>query len=97
MLALVLLSLVLSSAQPRRVPSARLFRSDAVDAFVANLTRRLADGDVAKMFERSFPNTLDTTTHFNASGGNLTFVVTGDIPAMWLRDSTNQVRAARGN
>ncbi len=37
------------------------------------------------MFENCFPNTLDTTVHFD--GDDDTFVYTGDIHAMWLRDS----------
>lgn len=44
------------------------------------------------MFENCFPNTLDTTVDFStASGTPDTFVITGDIHAMWLRDSTAQV------
>ena len=41
------------------------------------------------MFENCFPNTLDTTVHFD--GADDTFVYTGDIHAMWLRDSGAQV------
>ena len=41
------------------------------------------------MFENCFPNTLDTTVHFD--GDDDTFVYTGDIHAMWLRDSGAQV------
>ncbi|MDO4431695.1 MAG: glycoside hydrolase family 125 protein [Aerococcaceae bacterium] len=44
-------------------------------------------GDV---FKKCFLNTLETTIEMNADG--TTFVLTGDIPAMWLRDSTAQVR-----
>ena len=40
------------------------------------------------MFEQCFMNTLDTTVQWD---GENTFVITGDIPAMWLRDSTAQV------
>lgn len=36
-----------------------------------------------------FFNTLDTTCHFEEDGS--VFVITGDIPAMWLRDSAAQV------
>ena len=41
-------------------------------------------------FEASFANTLTTTIKPQNDG--TTFVLTGDIPAMWLRDSTAQVR-----
>lgn len=41
------------------------------------------------MFANCFPNTLDTTIHPN--GDDDTFVYTGDIHAMWLRDSGAQV------
>ena len=45
------------------------------------------------MFENCFPNTLDTTVHYgeNPDGTPDTFVYTGDIAAMWLRDSGAQV------
>ena len=46
------------------------------------------------MFENCFPNTLDTTVHYDAGegdGNEDTFVYTGDIHAMWLRDSAAQV------
>ena len=41
------------------------------------------------MFEKCFLNTLETTVQ--ALGEGDTFVITGDIEAMWLRDSTAQV------
>ncbi len=44
------------------------------------------------MFENCFPNTLDTTVDFEVVDGRPdTYVITGDIDAMWLRDSTAQV------
>ena len=46
------------------------------------------------MFANCFPNTLDTTVHFYDDDGNGhpdTFFYTGDIHAMWLRDSGAQV------
>src|SRR5262245_36692600 len=45
---------------------------------------------LARMFGRCFPNTLQTTITHRPDG--TTFVITGDIPAMWLRDSAAQVR-----
>lgn len=57
----------------------------------------LAEADVAlahrpkllKLFKNCFPNTLETTTKLMDDG--TTFVITGDIPASWLRDSVEQV------
>ena len=44
------------------------------------------------MFENCYPNTLDTTVDFEVIDGKPdTFIITGDIDAMWLRDSTAQV------
>lgn len=43
-----------------------------------------------KMFEACFNDTLENTVHFGQNGE--VFMLTGDIPAMWLRDSTNQIR-----
>ena len=44
------------------------------------------------MFRKSYPNTLNTTVqHFDLTpGSESTYIITGDIEAMWLRDSTNQ-------
>ena len=44
--------------------------------------------DLWEMFERCFVNTIETTVQQTPGD---TFVITGDIPAMWLRDSTAQV------
>lgn len=41
-------------------------------------------------FNTCFANTLETTVEKLEDG--TTFLLTGDIPAMWLRDSTAQVR-----
>lgn len=75
-------------------PSAadRRFTSPAIEAAIADMRRQIADPVLAKMFEQCFPNTLDTTV-FPAmlDGKPDTFVITGDIDAMWLRDSSAQV------
>lgn len=45
---------------------------------------------IADMFEATYLNTMETTVKMLEDGS--AFVVTGDIPAMWLRDSSAQVR-----
>lgn len=77
----------------RPAPGDRKFRSDAVEAKIGEVKQALGpDSELAWMFENCFPNTLDTTVRFGQLDGKPdTFVITGDIPAMWLRDSTAQV------
>ena len=41
-----------------------------------------------EMFRKCFLSTIETTVQESVGD---TFVITGDIPAMWLRDSTAQV------
>src|SRR6185312_10167263 len=71
----------------------RLFSSQAVENALEAISNRISDPDVRRMFTQCFPNTLDTTVYYHedVDGFPDTYVVTGDIPAMWLRDSTNQV------
>lgn len=70
----------------------RLFTSKAVEAEIARVKKLLTNAKLAWMFENCFPNTLDTTVHFRLLNGKPdTFVYTGDIHAMWLRDSGAQV------
>ncbi|WP_295729649.1 glycoside hydrolase family 125 protein [uncultured Muribaculum sp.] len=79
----------------RRPPvGERLFRSIAVENEIARVKRLLTNPKLVWMFENCFPNTLDTTVHHRKDakdGMNDTFVYTGDIHAMWLRDSGAQV------
>lgn len=44
---------------------------------------------LASLYENCFPNTIETATKPMSDGS--VFVLTGDIPAMWLRDSTAEV------
>ena len=70
----------------------RLFKSDAVEKKIQEIKSMLKNPYLAWMFENCFPNTLDTTVHFRELNGKPdTFVYTGDIHAMWLRDSGAQV------
>ena len=77
-------------ATQRPAEADRLFKSDAVEKKIKEVKKLLKDNAyLAWMFENCFPNTLDTTVHFD--GKDDTFVYTGDIHAMWLRDSGAQV------
>ncbi len=71
----------------------RLFRSQAVEDEIVRINKALTNRKLAWMFQNCFPNTLDTTVHFRKDGDGMddTFVYTGDIHAMWLRDSGAQV------
>lgn len=70
----------------------RHFTSAAVERTIANVKAKIKDPKLAWMFENCFPNTLDTTVNFKMMNGKPdTFVITGDIDAMWLRDSSAQV------
>lgn len=73
----------------RPAPQERLFVSPAVEAKINEVTALLTNDKLRWMFANCFPNTLDTTVH--PAGEYDTFVYTGDIAAMWLRDSGAQV------
>ena len=70
----------------------RLFKSKAVENEIKRVKPLLKNPKLAWMFENCFPNTLDTTVRFyTGDGKDDTVVYTGDIHAMWLRDSGAQV------
>lgn len=70
----------------------RKFNSEAVESTIQKVKKDIADEELAWLFENCFPNTLDTTVNYKEIDGKPdTFVITGDIHAMWLRDSTAQV------
>lgn len=71
----------------------RLFRSKAIEKEIKRVKKQLKDNTrLAWMFENCFPNTLETTVHYRQKDGDDdTFVYTGDIAAMWQRDSGAQV------
>jgi meiotically up-regulated gene 157 (Mug157) protein len=77
----------------RRPPlSERKFTSHSVEDVIQRVKGRIGDPHLAWMFENCYPNTLDTTVHVGVVDGKPdTFVITGDIDAMWLRDSSCQV------
>ncbi|MCK9160442.1 MAG: glycoside hydrolase family 125 protein [Bacteroidaceae bacterium] len=70
----------------------RLFTSKAIESEITFIQKLLTNAKLSWMFGNCFPNTLDTTVHYRIENGQpYTFVYTGDIHAMWLRDSGAQV------
>lgn len=66
------------------VPRILLEKADAVTAKLNTIAPQLAP-----LFKPCFLNTVETTVSKTDDGGY--FVITGDIPAMWLRDSAAQL------
>jgi len=70
----------------------RRFKSAAVERAIGRVQSAMGNKELAWMFGNCFPNTLDTTVDFEMIDGRPdTYVITGDIDAMWLRDSSAQV------
>ncbi len=87
-----------SLPRPRGFPVVRVaqaerhFSSRAVEAAIREFQDKVADEELTWLFNNCFPNTLDTTVTYTEPGGRPdTYVITGDIDAMWLRDSSAQV------
>ena len=76
-----------------RTPLAqRKFKSASIEAAIKKVKSSIHNKELAWLFENCFPNTLDTTVDFQMIDGKPdTYVITGDIDAMWLRDSSAQV------
>nr|OQO21635.1 hypothetical protein B0A51_10225 [Rachicladosporium sp. CCFEE 5018] len=85
----------LSYQRPR--PECRTIQIGDVDAETEIIKGRIADPDLRQLFGNAYPNTLDTAVRWkgyaNGTDEELTFLITGDIEAMWLRDSTNQMQS----
>lgn len=62
-----------------------------IDSMIETVRSKFGeDHKIARMFEDCISNTLRTTIKTQEDGS--VFVITGDIPAMWLRDSSCQLR-----
>ena len=68
----------------------RTFHSEEVDNYIASFESKFKDKDLYKLFSNCYPNTLDTTIDYDKDKKE-TFIITGDITAMWLRDSSLQI------
>ncbi len=77
----------------RPAKAERLFTSQAVEDAIAAVSRDIADVELRTIFANCLPNTLDTTVFPGQRNGKPdTFVITGDIDALWLRDSSAQMQ-----
>ncbi|OAQ96798.1 hypothetical protein LLEC1_06971, partial [Akanthomyces lecanii] len=76
----------------------RTFTSPAVEKVIEDMKARLKNPDLARLFENTFPSTLDTTVKYFDLTANLAFIITGvsgvmvqsSKDAQWLRDTGNQ-------
>ncbi|SJX61582.1 uncharacterized protein SRS1_12557 [Sporisorium reilianum f. sp. reilianum] len=84
----------------RPAPAARRFRSRLVEAEIRRISAKIADPAVRRIFTNAYPNSLDTTVAWTdlqldnpdaSTAFPRAFVITGDILAAWLRDSSNQL------
>ncbi len=89
---------IMANGGPQAFPTVRIpkgkrnFESNAIEKAIAEFQSNVKDPELSWLFNNCFPNTLDTTVTFAKNGGKPdTYVITGDIDAMWLRDSSAQV------
>ncbi len=76
----------------RTAKDKRLFQSPVIEDIISQFQKQVKNKELAWMFGNCLPNTLDTTVFpYTENGRNYTYVITGDIDAMWLRDSSAQV------
>ena len=79
-------------ASLRPAAAARSFVSPAVEREIVRVGALIADPKLRWMFANCYPNTLDTTVRMGVvDGAPDAFVITGDIPCLWLRDSSAQL------
>ena len=92
MLALSPIVMAQSFPKVRVDESKRNFVSPAIEKVIVQMQKTIKDPELSWMFGNCYPNTLDRTVTFSMKDGKPnTFVITGDIHAMWLRDCSAQV------
>ncbi|KAK2039822.1 DUF1237-domain-containing protein [Colletotrichum somersetense] len=91
------------SIRPR--PECRTFRLPAMENLITRMKDVIKDPDLYRLFENAYPMTLDSmvkwrgfanetdkkTGETRVTDQELTYVITGDIDALWLRDSAEQI------
>ncbi|KAI9727334.1 MAG: hypothetical protein M1828_006954 [Chrysothrix sp. TS-e1954] len=82
----------------RPSPQCRTYSVPGVDETVMRYKNVIKDPDLYRLFQNAYPNTLDTAVRWKGAAANnsaeeLAFIITGDINAMWLRDSANQLQS----
>lgn len=85
-------------AYQRPAEECRTFKSQGLEETITRFETVIKDPDLYRLFQNAYPNTLDTAIKWKGAAANnaeeeLTFVITGDINAMWLRDSSNQMQS----
>lgn len=75
----------------RPAEGSRAFASPAVERAMQTVVQDIADPALRQVFCNALPATLDRAVQFTDGARPLTFVLTGDIAAMWHRDAANQV------
>ena len=76
----------------RPTPENRAFYSSELDDYLGEISQEISNVEIRQLFINTFANTLDTTAYnYLRNGKHHTYIITGDIEAMWLRDSTAQV------
>jgi uncharacterized protein len=65
----------------RPIEECRTFRSEQVERLINEVTSKLVDKDLARLFENCFPNTLDTTVRWHQADPKdpQSFIITGDM------------------
>ncbi|KAH6644575.1 hypothetical protein C7974DRAFT_23539 [Boeremia exigua] len=85
-------------AYQRPVEECRTFKSQGLEDTITRFEGVIRDPDLYRLFQNAYPNTLDTAIRWKGFAANnaeeeLTFIITGDLNAMWLRDSSNQLQS----
>lgn len=66
------------------------YSKEVIETLKANVAQKSSNPRWSEVFSNCFDNTLETTVKLTEAED--IFVITGDIPAMWLRDSSAQIK-----